>query len=405
MPHLPSSRTTLSSVDLLTAMRRPIRSRLAFAVLALAVSGDAAAQSLPPTTDLKTHIANLSSLEFTTRTNAARMIRRAPAAQAVPALSEAATKHPDEFVRYRALIVLSAFNDRGTGDLVRTLLKDRSDRLREAAYKWLEANPDPGLAATLLASLQTEQAEFVRPALVGALAALGDNPQVQRALLSETMRGLDFFRSAVIDALGRHRAEYAVDAIAGVAALDGPLRDDAILALGRIGGARAAAALGKTASPPADLVLTTRGAQCLIGERCDSTIKTLTDAASAPAVTTATVRAVVTALAAIAASRNDAATAALVGLADRGGAVRDQVRLGFATVAVRNPDHLIGWIDSAPATVRTAALDLLKEGFEDLEEDFGEEQFFAAARAAYWKADEGTSSRALAATLIQTLEF
>src|SRR5688500_9485292 len=30
----------------------------------------------------------------------------------------------------------------------------------------------------------------------------------------------------------------------------------------------------------------------------------------------------------------------------------------------------------------------LKDGFDDLEEDFGEEQVFAAARAAYWKAGE-----------------
>ena len=100
------------------------------------------------------------------------MIRRAPAAQAVPALAEAVAKHADEFVRYRALIVLSSFNDRGTADLVRGVLKDRNDRLREVAYKWLEEHPEPGLTATLLATLQTEQAEFVRPALVGALGDL-----------------------------------------------------------------------------------------------------------------------------------------------------------------------------------------------------------------------------------------
>ena len=364
-----------------------------------------AGQATPAAADLKTHIANLSALEFPTRSNAARMIRRAPATQAVPALAEAVAKHPDEFVRYRAFIVLSSFNDRGTADLARGLLRDRNDRLREAAYKWLEANPDPALTAALLASLQTEQAEFVRPALVGTLAALGGNPQVQRALLAEITRGLDFFRSAVIDALGRHDAEYAVDVIAGVAVLDGPLQDDSILALGRIGGARAAAALAKIAGPPADLALTIRGAQCLLGERCESTIKALSDAAGAAGASASIVRAAVTALAAIAASCNDPATAALVGLAARGGLVRDEAMLGFATVAVRNPDHAIRWIDVAPAPVQSAALELLKEGFEDLEEDFGEEQFFAAARAAYWKAADGTSSRTLAATLIQALEF
>jgi HEAT repeat protein len=405
MSHLTRTRKILSSVEVLSPRARLARLAVSAVLCGAMTATTAAAQSAAAAGDLKTHIANLSSLDFPTRMNAARMIRRAPAAEAAPALAQAAAKHADEFVRYRALIVLSSFNDRGTAALVRGLLTDRNDRVREVAYKWLEANPDPALAPTLLASLQTEQAEFVRPALVGALAALGDSPQVQRALLAEVPRGLDFFRSAVIDALGRHRAEYAVDAIAAVAPLEGPLQDDAILALGRIGGARAAAALAKVANPRADLALTVRGAQCLLGNRCDAAITQLVDSAAAAGASAAVIRAAITALSAIAAARNDAATAALVGLAGRGTVVRDHVMLGFATVAVLNPDHVIGWIGMAPGAVQTAATQLLKEGFEDLEDDFGEEQFFAAARAAYWKAGEGTSGRALAATLIQALDF
>ena len=91
------------------------------------------------------------------------------------------------------------------------------------------------MAPILLAALQTEKAEFVRPAMVSALAALGDDMRVQRALLGEVGRGLDFFRGAVIDALGDRRAAYALDGIAAVAKLQGPLQDDAVLALGRIG--------------------------------------------------------------------------------------------------------------------------------------------------------------------------
>ena len=401
MSHLLLTRRIRSSADVAR-----VRRLVAFLPLILTLSVPATAgQSAAPSADLKTQIGNLSSLDFPTRMNAARLIRRAPAAQAVAALTEAAAKHPDEFVRYRALIVLSSFNDRGTPDLVRGLLRDRNDRLREVAYKFLEAHPDPTLATTLLAALQTEQAEFVRPALVGALAALGDNPQVQKALLAETTRGLDLFRSAVIDALGRHRGAYAVDAIAGVAALEGPLQDDAILALGRIGGPRASAALAGIAKPTPDLTLTVRGAQCLLGEQCDATLKALADAAAQPNASSAVIRAAVTALAAIAMSRNDPATAALVTLANRGGNVREQAMLGFATVAVRNPDHVIGWIDMAPQNVRAAAIALLKDGFEELEEDFGEEQFFATARAFYWKSPDGSSGRNLAAALIQQLEF
>ena len=152
---------------------------------------------------------------------AARLIRRAPETQAVPALRDAARRDSNEFVRYRALVLLTAFNDRGTPDLMRELIRDRNDRVREVVYKWLERNPDPQLADGLVTSLQTEESEFVRPALVGALAALGSDPTVQRALTGEIGRGLDFFRSAVIEALGRHRAVYAVDGIAATSEAGG----------------------------------------------------------------------------------------------------------------------------------------------------------------------------------------
>ncbi len=358
-----------------------------------------------PSPGLATHIANLASLDYPTRQTAARLIRRAPAADAVAVLTATVERHADEFVRYRAFVILSSFNDPATGKLVRALLNDRNDRLREAAYMWLELNPDPGLASMLLAALQTEQAEFVRPALVGALAALGSSPAVQRALVTETSRGLDFFRGAVIDALGRHRATYAADAIAGVAALEGPLQDDAVTALGRIGGARATAALAALKSASSDVTLAVRAAQCLAGQPCEAAIKLLVDSATAQGVSGATMRAAVNALAALASDGNTAATAALVSLAagDRG--IRDQAAIGLGTAAVRNPGHLISWLDAAPDGTRAAAFDLLRDGFEDLEEDFGEEQFFAAVRASYWKAAEGSPSRAMAAALIEKLQF
>jgi hypothetical protein len=308
-------------------------------------------------------------------------------------------------VRYRAFVVLSSFDDRRTAELVPGLLADRNDRLREAAYKWLEAHPDRRLTETLLRALQTEQAEFVRPALVGALAALGDSLVVQRALLMETARGLDFFRGAVIDALGRHRAAYAADAIAAVARLDGPLQDDAVLALGRIGGARARAALATIPDGPADLMVSVRAAQCLHGEGCEASIAAIVEAAAAPRASTALLRAAVGALATLAAGEHDGGMAALIDLGGRGGAVRAQAALGLATAAVRNPAHTVAWLDAAREDLRTSAIDLLKDGFDDLEEDFGEEQFFAATRAAYWEAPEGSPTRAVAATLIERLEF
>ena len=360
-----------------------------------------------PAADLQTNITRLSALDYPTRMNAARAIRRLPAADAVPGLVQAVQKHKDEFVRYRAFILLSSFNDRGTGELVRALLRDANDRLREVAYKWLEANPDPAMTQALLGSLQTEEAEFVRPAMVAALAALGADMRVQRALLGEIGRGLDFFRGAVIDALGRRRAGYALDGIAAVARAQGPLQDDAVIALGRIGGPRALAVLKPLAaeSPSPALALTLHAAQCLAGEGCDGAIKTIVDAVTAPSASAAVIRAGLSGLTAIAATGNPAATGTLVTVAERGGVLRDQSAIGMGTVAVLNPDFMLGWLDRAPQAPREAAITLLKDGFDDLEEDFGEEQFFAATRAAYWKAADGSPTRSLSSLLIQRLEF
>jgi HEAT repeat protein len=365
----------------------------------------AAAQGAAAT--LSTAITNLSSLDYPTRMNAARAIRRLPAAEAVPALTEAVLKHRDEFVRYRAFIVLSSFNDRGTGELVRGLLRDANDRLREVAYKWLALHPDPGMAPALVNALQTEQAEFVRPAVVSALAVLGDDARVQKALVGEIGRGLDFFRGAVIEALGRRRAVYALDGIAAVAKLQGPLQDDAVLALGRIGGSRALAvltALGSESPSPA-LALTLRAARCLAGEQCDGAIEAISVAVTSPAASAAVLRGGMAGLTAIAAGGKQPATAALVTLGTRGGVIRDQAAIGLATVAVIDPDFMIAWLDRASPQSRETAITLLKDGFDDLEEDFGEEQFFAAARAAYWKAADGSDTRSLASMLIQRLEF
>jgi hypothetical protein len=66
---------------------------------------------------------------------------------------------------------------------------------------------------------------------------------------------------------------------------------------------------------------------------------------------------------------------------------------------------MLDWLSMAPEAERESAITLLREGFERLEEDFAEEQFFAAARASYWAAPEGSDGRTLAATLIDRLEF
>jgi hypothetical protein len=382
----------------------PTRAVLAL-VLAAVVTVSLRAQTAASPADLTTNIGRLASLEYTTRMNAARQIRRVPPEQAVPALTQAVRAHEDEFVRYRAFVLLTAFNDRGTPELVRWAIGDRNDRLREVAYKWLERNPDSQMAPTLLSALRTEQAEFVRPALVGALAALGRDPQVQKALASEVARGQDFFRIAVVDSLGHHKAAYAVDAIAAVTALDGPLQDDAVLALGRIGDRRGLAVVNAVNSRSPDVLLAARAARCLLGEDCAPHLKALTDAATAAGASAAVLRSATTALSAVAASGRVEAMDALLALAADGGAVREHAAVALATAAVRQPEAAIAWVDRQTGASRETAVDLLKDGFDILEEDFAEEQFFATARATYWKVADGSPTRALTAALIQKLEF
>jgi hypothetical protein len=63
------------------------------------------------------------------------------------------------------------------------------------------------------------------------------------------------------------------------------------------------------------------------------------------------------------------------------------------------------WLATAPEGERSRVTELLRDGFESLEEDFAEEQFFATIRAAYWKEAEGSSGRTIVAALIEKLEF
>jgi len=372
-------------------------------VLAAAVS-EAAPLTPAQAVDIARQIDNLSVFDYATRTIAARQLRRAPSTEVVPALVAAVRGHSDQFVRYRALVILTSFEARETPDLMRSLLRDRNDRVREVVYRWFERHPDPGLRAMLLAALETEQAEFVRPALVRAIAALPPDDLVQRTLISEVGRGFDFFRGAVIEALGERRAVYAADAIASVAALDGPLQDDAVLALGRIGDTRVST-LSSIEKPSPDVAAAIRAAECLLTSDCGAHIDWLTATARNPAARPDAIRAATGALAIIA-QEHPAARGALLHLGGIAAArIREEAALALSALALRRSDETMAWFVGAASEEQARAIELLRDGFEQLEEDFAEEQFFAAARAAYWTADEGSPARGAAATLIDALGF
>jgi len=324
-----------------------------------------------PASTLRADIDNLGKFDDATRTAAAKAVRRAPAAQAVPALIDAASTHPDGYVRFRALVLLSGFNDPRAREVMSSALDDRNDRLRTVAYGYFEHNLENGMAARLLKKLDTEDGEFVRPALTHALAAYGDEPDVRKALTSLVMRGQDIYRGAVIEALGDYHAAYAIAPITDVSKLDGPLQEDAILALGKLGDKRALDSM--------NFAVKNLGFQDLL-------------------------RTSARGLAAIAASGRQDAAAALI---DAGIPARDPGRspiaLALGTAALRNTPMMVKLFGSRE-DLKDAAL-LLRDAFDMLEEDYEKERFFATVRHTYWQAPTGTGDRKVADALIQVLEF
>jgi HEAT repeat protein len=358
---------------------------------------------------LKTAIGKLGDLDYATRTAAARTVRRAPAAQAVPALLQTVAEHADGYVRYRALVLLTGFNDPRTKDAMRESLKSPNDRLRAAGYSFFEHNPDRAIAPDFLVALDKEQGEFVRPALVRAVAALGaDDARVRQAVTREVTRGQDFFRSAVIEALGDYKALYAFDAITAVAKLNGPLQEDAALALGKIGDKRALetlAAMQRSASKTAQPSIAT--AICLLGVNCEShenyLVETLKFADTNPGFQEL-LRGAAAGLGALAiANHSDAAKTLIeIGIPSRD-RTRAPVALAIATVALRNTPLMMSILESHQD--RERAIALVAEGFDMLEEDLDKERFFATVRRAYWDAGEASPRRELMQTLIGKLDF
>jgi HEAT repeat protein len=356
-------------------------------------------------------IDTLGAFEFTKRMASARTIRRAAPATAVPALTRAVSSHADEYVRFRALVILAGFNDPRTRDLMLKAIPDKNDRVRSVAYSWFERNPDPAILPRLLQALDHEESEFVRPALTRAVAAHGANPKAREArdaVAALVMKGQDLFRAAVIEAAGDYKGTYALKPIVEVARLEGPLQDDAVMAIGRLGdkaGLETLAALQRTA--PRNLQPVIAAGICLLGSNCPShqgfISDTLKFAASNPGFQEL-LRSAAAALAALAIAGNaDAATL----LIERGIPARDPERaaiaLALGNVALRNTPLLLELLQRQ--SDNTGAIDLLREAFDMLEEDFEEERFFALVRRTYWQSPEGSPARRVAESLIQRLEF
>ena len=355
-------------------------------------------------------IDTLGSFDFPIRSAASRTVRRAEAGLAVPALVKAVRDHADSYVRYRALVLLAGFGDAATAEVMAEVIADKNDRLRAVAYQWFERHPDPAIVPRLLEALPKEQSEFVRPELMRAIAAYGGDARARQAILPLVTSGLDSFRGEAIQALGDHQATYARDAILGVATLDGPLQEDAILALGKLGDPSIVPALADLQqSAPKDRQPALAAAGCLAGEDCAShrayLIASLkfgeTNAGFQPLL-----RGAAHALSAIAASGKGDRDA-LNALLDAGVAAsepsRSSIALGIGRVALYQPTFLLDVLEARPDV--DAACALVRDAFDMFEEDFEEELFYVAIRRAYWAAPAESARRKAAERLIQVLEF
>jgi HEAT repeat protein len=357
---------------------------------------------------LKAAIDRLGTVDYAARMTAARALRRAPVATVAPALVDAVARHADGYVRFRALVLLSGMNDPRTHDVMVQALSSPNDRLRTAGYAYFEHNADPQLVPRMLGALSTESSETVRPALTRTLASYGTDPRVRDALNGLVLKGQDFFRSAVIEAIGDYKGAYALPSLLQVAKLDGPLQDDAILAIGKIGDKKSVdtlAALQRTA--PRSVQPTIAAAICLLGINCASHQSYLEQSLKFSMETEGyrdLLHGSTRGLAALAMSGNAEAAAQLI---DNGGPSRDPARaaiaLALGAVALRNTPLFLRVLQAQPDP--KPAIALLGEAFDMLEEDLEEERFYVTVRRGYWAAAENAPARKIAEALIQTLDF
>jgi hypothetical protein len=287
-------------------------------------------------------------------------------------------------------------------------LSDKNDRMRTVAYAYFERNPDPVVITRFLEALKVEASEFVRPALTRALAAHADDPKVRQTMEGLVMQGQAFFRSVVIEALGDHRAVYALKPITEVAKIDGPLQDDAVLAMGKIGDKTVLPILaGLQRTAPRESQPGVAAAICLLGVNCASHQPYIVESLRFSIATLGfqtLLRSSASSLSVLAvAGREDAAAELVTQGAPTNDPIRAPIALALGTVALRNTPLMLKLLERE--TLREPAIELLREAFDMLEEDFDEERFFASVRRAYWQAAAGSPARIVADTLVRKLEF
>jgi hypothetical protein len=199
-----------------------------------------------------------------------------------------------------------------------------------------------------------------------------------------------------------------VPTLIAVAKLEGPLQDDAAIALGKIGNKSALPVLAAMQqSAPKEIQPSVAAAICLLGSSCSSHIgyldKTLRYAETYPGYQDS-LRSAAAGLGHIAQAGNAEALQILfdVGIPSDD-PVRAPVTLALGLVALRNTPLMLKTLEGR--TDQAGAIGILAEAFDMLEEDLEEERFFVGVRRAYWAAPDASSTRKLCELLITKLDF
>jgi HEAT repeat protein len=291
------------------------------------------------------------------------------------------------------MTLLTGFSDPRTEDAMLAAMVSPNDRLREVAYGYFEINPNPALAPKMLAALEKEEGEFVRPALIRALAAIPRDLKIIDVLMRDAMRGVDYFRSTVIEAIGDYKVAMAMPRL---------------VEIGKIGDKTQLGTLAQMQqSAPKETQPAIAAAICLMGTNCSAHIgyleKTLAFADTYPGYQEL-LRGAAAGLGNIARQGNEDALRILfdVGIPSQD-PVRAPVTLAIGLVALRNTPLMLKTLLARPDQDR--AVGIVAEAFDMLEEDLEEERFFVAIRKAYWAAPDGSPTRKLCELLINKLDF
>ena len=358
--------------------------------------------------DLDAAIDRLGVFDDDERSAAAAAVRRAPGTVTLPALIDAAAGHADGFVRYRALVLLSGYDDPRVPDQFEQAIGDVNDQLRTVAYAYFERHPEPRLIPVFLKALDTEVGEFARPALTRALAAQGRDPKVQRVLVAELARGPETSRASLLEALGDYGITIAVAPVSKVVEGAGPFREEAALALGKIGDSKSVPlleAVQRAAGP--EMQPAVAAALCLLGTECVANrallVRTLAEADRTPGLPDR-LRTSALGLSAMAASGDVEAGRALleVGVTATD-PTRAPVAQAVAHLALTRPMALVALVDERQD--RDTAMQLLREGLNAIDDDFRKEQLFVTLRTAYHAEGEGSARRPLLQSVINLLEY